>query len=368
VAAAVAAAMLLGRPAASVEEKTAPAVPQDSPPVYGCPWNADSLGNFEIGRQAGRTASYRFRAAHSGTVDRVMIYLIFRAPGYYKGDGGQILLQFHTDDGNADHNPSGTVLASSLVTDPMKQWNRLFVFDKPVPLEAGKLYHLVFTNPAPDPVNNFVSVDALHHVRRKPGVQPAVSDLDLAVLTRMSGDAPWAINYGLTPIFCLSFADGYKQGQGYMDVSGVCPISGNNKVREVFRVSGADRTVAELRVRLRKKGAPGDLTVRLETAEGARVAGGVVPAASVMDSYSWVVCKFATACVLKTGQSYHLELSAPPGDAYETVPLQEGGARCGFDCPEVFADGYFQFTTGSAWEGPREKTRKDLDMQFYFSR
>ena len=342
------------------------ALAQTHPAIYGCPWNADSLGNLEIGRQPGRMVSYRFRATHSGTIDRVRLFLIFRAHGYYQGDGGQVLLQLQADDQSPNHHPSGHVLAASLVTDPMQQWNRMFVFDKPAPVEAGQLYHLVLSNPAPDPVANFVSVDDLYLRRRSPCMQPAVNDLDLAVIWKASAHDAWAINYGHTPIFCLRYTDGHVQGQGYMDVPGVCTISGRQKVREVFCVSGADRVVTELRVRLRRKSGSDDVVVNLATAAGAPVARGVIPATSVSHALTWVGCKFDQSGVLKTGQSYQLELSAPPGAVYETLPLQEGGVQYGFDCPEVFADGYLQSTTGDQWVSPRGGNRKDFDLQFYF--
>ena len=101
------------------------------PDTYGCPWNADGLANLEIGKQQGRRISFRFRAEHSGELESAALYLVFRALGYYHGDGGQVLLELQTDDGTPEHRPSGTVVASSLVQDPMAKWNRTFTFGKP---------------------------------------------------------------------------------------------------------------------------------------------------------------------------------------------------------------------------------------------
>ena len=41
--------------------------PPQRPELYGCPWAADSLGNLEIGKAAGRKVAYRFLAGHTGT-------------------------------------------------------------------------------------------------------------------------------------------------------------------------------------------------------------------------------------------------------------------------------------------------------------
>jgi len=57
--------------------------PPQRPELYGCPWGADSLGNLEIGKAAGRKVAYRFVAGHTGPIEKVVIFLVFRAPGYY---------------------------------------------------------------------------------------------------------------------------------------------------------------------------------------------------------------------------------------------------------------------------------------------
>ena len=345
------------------------------PDTYGCPWNADGLANLEIGKQQGRRISFRFRAEHSGELESAALYLVFRALGYYHGDGGQVLLELQTDDGTPEHRPSGTVVASSLVQDPMAKWNRTFTFDKPPRLIKGELYHIVLSNPAPDPVQNYVSVDCLHNSRRTPHVQPGVADTDLAVLWKQSGEAEWSASRGHTPIFVLKYATGAVQGQGYTDAlaqSGVCRITGDAKVRETIDVSGSSRRVGSLWVRLRRQGLPGPLTLALQQADGSLIESTSIPAGAISEDYSWIGCKLRSNPALKSGGGYVVELSAsgpeadPAGGAYETFPLQEGG-QYGFGCPGVFTDGSFQFTTdGLEWQYPRGAGRTDFDLQFYF--
>jgi len=341
----------------------------EQPPavLYGCPWNADGLANFEIGRQEGRSAAYRFRATHTGTVDKVMIFLIFRAPGYYAGDGGQVRLELEEDDGTDSHFPSGKTLATSLLTDPMKQkWNRMFTFDHPARLVQGQLYHLVFTNPAPDPVHNYVSVDDLHNRRRAPNMQPGISDLDLAVLCKFSSKTPWTINYGHTPIFCLYYEDGNRQGQGYRDATcgSPCAIGGADRVAEVFTVTGSARTVTSVSVRVRRVGNPVDLQARLEQADGTLLETVHIPVSAALSDYGWVAGRFRVKQLLQAGKTYRLVLSAPAGTRYETFPVQDGKAY-GFDTPNLFGDGHFEQSSGATWQ--QYRGRADFDMQFYFT-
>lgn len=333
--------------------------------IYGCAWNADGLSNLEIGKESGRKISCRFRANQPNIAYGVNIFLVFEEGGYYKGNGGQVLLQLQTDDGTENHYPSGTVLTSSLVTDPMKQWNRFFRFDSPVPLQKGMLYHLVFTNPAPDPINNWVSLDCLYNRKNIPNMQPGISDTDLACVWKYGSWTGWKVNYYCTPIFCLYYNDGSFQGQGYRDAWVEAPfsISGENKVRETFTVSDTNRTVSQVSFYLKKAGNPRDLIVRLEYSNGALIEEGTIPASLISTNYTWVTYKFNANCTLESGRSYNLVLSAPVGDSYQTYPIQDG-FRLGFDCPEVFIDGHYQIISNSSWVNFRNST--NFDMQFYF--
>jgi hypothetical protein len=340
---------------------------QTNPSLYGVPWNADGLSNLEVGKYEGRMLSYRFRAQHSGYTDEVRIYLIFRAPGYYKGDGGQVLLELQTDDGTPEHLPSGEVLASSLVTDPMKQWNRLFVFDQAVWLEEGQLYHMVFTNPASDPINNYVSVDGLWNRREMPDMQPGISDTDLAIVLKGMGSSSWRIAYSTTPIYALHYVDGFIQGQGYVDArssSAIQNISGDNRVREIFTISGGDKTVVKVSARVRRSQGSENLKVRLEDSEGVLIEEGYISASSISTEFDWISYAFVSPHTLLEGGTYSIIFSAPSGSTYETFPLQDG-TQYGFGCPSIFSDGHIQYTAGSVWQNVLNRT--DFDLQFYFT-
>jgi len=335
--------------------------------LYGCAWNADTLDNVELGPNIGQQVAYRFRAEQSGDVDEVLVYLAFAGAGYFDGDGGHVLLELQEDDGSADHLPSGVTLASALITDPLLQWNRLFSFSSPATLVDGELYHLVFSNAAPDPAGNWVSTDCLYVSANVAGVQPAVSDTDLATLWKYDASYPWTLLYYDTPIFDLRFTDGYSQGQCYVDAwVSTAPgnISGVERIRELFTISGADREVGDVWVRLKKISGGGDLTIRLEDGTGALIEEGVVAEADVGTDYEWISVTFATSHTLATGTTYHLELSAPASALYKTYPLQDG-TFYGFDCSNLFHDGHYQYTDGGPWGMVDNRT--DFDLQFYFT-
>jgi hypothetical protein len=334
--------------------------------LYGCAWNADDLDNLPLGTEVGRRVSYRFRAHHAGPVDAVWAYLIFHGPGYFDGDGGQVLVELTEDDGSPQHLPAATVLASSLVTDPMVQWNRRFVFDAPADLQQGQLYHLVFSNPAPDPVNDYVSLDGLHVAANSPGVQPPVSDTDLGTLYRRHETDDWELLYQVTPIFSLEYDGWPAQGQCYIDVRDefdFIHVQGDVAVREVFTVSAHDRVVSSVRIRLQRTQGEGELSVRFERDGGPLLEALAVPAASVGAGVDWLEVPFGAEHTLEAGATYHLELYSPAGTTYTVPPLQDG-IFYGLDCDNLFADGHFQAREDGVWGMIDDRT--DFEMQFYF--
>lgn len=332
--------------------------------VYGAYWNADGLVPLSIGRLANCTVCIRFRAQHTGTFQRARFYFIFRREGYYKGDGGEVLVQFQPDDGSELHAPSGEVLASVHIPDPMAgKPRRLVTFDRLARTEKGKLYHFVFTNPAPDPINNWVSLDQLYQKRGAPNIQPAVSDTDLAIVLRWN-DPPWSTRYGHTPIYWIHYEDGSVHGQGYYDarsISGVRAIGGESKVRESFTVSTGDRMVKSVRVRVRRLEDGGPLVVSLLRGDGTPIAEGPIgPGEFELGTIKWVEYAFPRRVSLANGKTYSLVLSSPKG-SYNTFGLVQGTG--GFVTPTVFSDGVMEYTKDGKWVSDRPGR---MDMQMYF--
>jgi uncharacterized protein YjdB len=337
---------------------------------YGTNWGADGLANTIIGKYAGRQADYRFRSEYTGSVIQLRIYLVY-ASGYSGGTGGKLTISLETDDGTVNHLPSGTVLTSVTDKYPMRYGGRgyqpLYIFQGPANLTQGKLYHLRITNSDSDPINNYVSINELWV--DPPGGNydriPTGNITDLALLTQESSE-PWIVTTTHTPIFTLYYADSHMQGQGYIGSSSGTPrdINGtNSKVRSNITVSGANKTVDKVWVRLKKVSGTDDLTIRLENSGGTLIEEGTVSSSTIKNTMTWVSLTFLTTHILSSGSTYHLVLSAGSGTIYQTYPLQDGSREYGY--VPMFSDGHFEYCmNGSNWT---DGTTSDFKSQIYFS-
>lgn len=347
-----------------------------TPEFYGAGRGADSLANCVVG-PAGDVIAYRFVAEHNGPLSRVRFYIIPDKAGYAGGTAGQLKVSIETDDGTTAHNPSGRVLASAEIANPLAVtgWQRYFplvTFSTPPSLTAGDFYHVVFTNINASPSINFFSVDELYYRTATTPTQPTVSDLASAVLRWRSG--VWQRMVGYSPIFELYFSNGDYQGYGYVEAFVMAPeaISGSSAVRESFTVTGTTRSISTLGVRLARVSGSGNLKVRLENGSGTLIEQGYLSASSFPVtspvSYVWATYTFASSHSLIAGQTYHLVLEAPSTTKYEAYSMEKGAAY-GFDKLTYFPDGYAQFNPGTGWVGWSvwsETNLKDSDLQFYF--
>jgi hypothetical protein len=344
--------------------------------VYGSGINSDALNNIRIGPWNLQT-SYRFLANHTGTVRSVQFYLITGAskPGYNAGTGGRLLVQLETDDGTASHFPSGKSLGSYTIVYPKASFPLIKLSPAPR-LQAGQIYHLVFSNLDSNPSSNYVSVDDLYMYHPLSPMQEMFSDADCATLIRYSG-AGWSVYKVNTPIFQINFGDGATMGQGYMEVWPEVPqvIGGTNAVRETFTVSGATRTVGTFSIRVAHTSGTQSLKVRLETANGTLIEEGYIPLASIPLSsssspdYVWATYHFSAIRTLYSGDTYHVDLEASSGTTYQVFPIRKGGYY-NFANTTYFHDGYAQFKSGSSWVGWTQwgvTNRTDADLQFYFA-
>lgn len=340
--------------------------------IYGSGINSDALNNITIGPHV---LSYRFLSTHTGTVSQVHFYLIVHGshPGYNAGTGGTVKVELETDDGTTNHNPSGTVLGTYSIPQPNNPFP-VISFSPAPKLTAGKLYHLVFSNTDPNPNENFVSVDDLYMASPLNPMQPAFSNENLATLLQDSSNS-WSVYDYNTPIYEIDFNDGASIGQGYMEVWSNAPqqISGTQAVRETFTVSGIERMVSKVSIRLARISGSSDLTVRLEQGDGNLVEQGTISANSVALSSSgdcfWATYTFSALRTLLQGQEYNLILEAPSDTVYQLFPIRKGSAQ-NFQPGTFFADGYAQFKSGADWVGWTEwgvSNRTDGDLQFYFT-
>jgi hypothetical protein len=372
---------------------------------YGMYWRwSHGVGNVQVGSVNDfDKVSVRFRAQHTGQVDSVRMYWMpGDKPTYAAGTGGIMRCELQTDDGTVNHLPSGTVLASFQITVNRTGYNsanpifgtlkngdcfvRLY-FDSPATIQAGQLYHIVLSNPDPNPVANYWSIDCLWNHKPLVPKQPAYSDTDLQILVHDGPNPGCGIDppnsWGnvshapcATPIYTLYWTDGTVQGQPYLQLGYPLGLSGypiygtTNKVRQKFKVSGASKTVTTMNVEAYKTGSPPDLMVKLQDSSGNTIAQGTIAASTVVADPSnpmWGKVTFSRPITLKVGSTYYVEVSAPGGDSnncYYTWSAQNG-YNYGFD-GDGFVDGSksgnygYYMIDGSSW-----KTNYDDLLMFF---
>jgi hypothetical protein len=325
---------------------------------------------------------------------------------YHVGNGGLIELTIQADDGTAEHQPSGTVLAS-IVVPTASQGNFgnphayvpvltdayvTFDLDEKVMVTAGTIYHIVVHNHRPPtqcPNAAGYSIEEAKSCDRDRGSQglngvtawitPALSSgpfYGFMTLRKESDVDTWHVYEGSTviPWYVVEYADGDSFGNGYTFYNSdqhVRRIGGNSKVRQRFTVMDADRTVDGFWLRVGRKSSTsaGDLTATLS-------GGGVdvsvtAPAASISESsdykeavIEWVNLDFPANVTLEQGTEYNLTLSADASAEYF--------ANAGFDFGQMTSKNSWnnaraEYTTGGAWESLRDDTwagEEDLSLAF----
>lgn len=333
----------------------------------------DSRNNHLVGGPARAVLDYRFRATANAAPESLRVQQR-GGNGYSSGNGGQISVTIQTDDGGQ---PSGNVVASLTFNpdNPSGNWERhdRLSFGSAEALTRGRVYHLVFTNVAGDPVRDFISLNDLFYWGNESPRQPTFGN-DFAVLYK-EGQG-WQVKDNDTPIFDLAYANGAHDGMAYIgsmpDYYGV--ISGpSNMVREHFTVSGGDRAVSSASIKVKRINGSAPLTISLlkgtttlvsKTVPASAIALGSLPTvydASHLGGNTWATISFQDL-TLESGATYNLVLSTESGTKYIAVPVEEGGSK-GLRSYR-FTDGAGQVTTdgGSSW--PQLYLWSDVDLQF----
>lgn len=346
---------------------------------YGAKWAAGSLANTQIGGQGGIQGDYRFNCVHAGTL--AAIHTFWQSgSGYGGGTGGTYRVDLESDDGTANHFPSGTVLATTTELNPTRTYTTE-VFASPATLISGVLYHLVYTNVDSNPSVNFTSLNMLYlYPPVTSPAQPTVSDIDWAHLYNVGtvSNPNWVWRGGNSdgsymPTLELDYSDGFITGNGYMEVwidTSRKPISGSNEVRETFTVSAGNQSVVSFSVRLRKDSGSDPLTVSLQTANGVVIESGDIPPGKASSTDAWVTYTFSQTQTLTNGTSYDVVLTSPGSSTYSIFPIRKGRSH-NFNAPSFFGDGLAQYTSnGSSWiNWPDEdgSPSSEGDLQFYFT-
>lgn len=365
---------------------------------YGNFWAGDVLYNLRVGIY-GIEVSFRFIAKDTVPVNKIRYFNTYSKtkPGYHAGTGGKIKIELQEDDNTSGHNPSGKVLTTGLVPDPLNSPDQLLVkFFKTAILEKDKIYHIVFTNYDANPDINYVSVDMMSVMTPKPVTvpdQPELSIIDMTTLWRDRINKNWRRfkdNLSVTPIFSLFYevtelsTDNISViGYGGMEswLREPRQICGDKRVRQRF-IPRKDIAVKNVSVRIAKVGNPGNLTAQLEllnnkVIDKSSISSNLVKPIdlSICPPYrlghDWVVLNFSSSILLESGKEYCLVLKAPSGDSwYEMFPLRDGES---FGYAPVWPNSYAEYTTTTGengwrgWDAWGISNLKIGDLQLYFN-
>lgn len=339
------------------------------PTRSGAGYPANSLSNIEIGKFTGRTVDYRFVCDHAGTVTQVQVFFVFRGTagftGYWNGNGGTILVQLEADDGSGQ--PSGSALSSYSIADPLTancgtgcvgaSYRTITLSPASVPLTAGSVYHLVFTNTAADPINNFISLDGLGTSVSGSNVWPVVKDSTYAML--FSNAPPLVVSSNVMPLLNVIYDDAYRQGVGYIDDKSLTVAAGGipSQIEQTFTVGSSDFVLNGISVRFTPV-ASGSATVTLYDGSLSVVAsgtigfvGGIVP--------PWYSVGFPS--VKLTATSTYTLVVAPTSGSLTAKLLEHGTLG-------LVTEGWTQHCSqwsGSSWSACYSNAA--TDMEYYLN-
>ncbi len=338
-----------------------PSTPPSATGIYGSAIGMDGIGNTQVGGPNGaptRLVSYRFRASTSAALPSIQ-FATTNGSGYWGGTGGSLSITVQTDNGAGY--PSGTILASaSLVPQNLCCNWPVLTFSSPPTLTAGHLYHVVFRNTDPDPATNYPSLNNLYSGNADVPRQPKYSDTDWAETLKDGGS--WWTRPDYTPSLGLYYANGVVDGVGYAYIGSPATISGTSRARETFTVSGANRSVSAVGVRLKSVSGSDPLTIRLETSGGAAIETVTIPG-SALTAGHWATATFHASHTLDSGASYNLQLTTPSTSRYSLQSIYQGSSYGAWNPATYFADGRAQTDTGGGWANWGGRT--DPDIQFY---
>ncbi len=351
-----------------------------NPALYGSGLNADTKANIQMGPEG--TVALRFKCGASSALDSILIQARGGAV-YSGGTGGAYSVVVKAVDANGL--PTGSALATQTYTpgNPGGSWTSYdtITWSSPATLVSGTRYCVVFTNTDGSPTVNYVSINCLFMFGTSPipagqGRQPLFADADFGVL--VDAGSGFAIRDRFTANIDLAYASGHHDGQGYVQLftAQYGTLSGTtDMVREAFTVSGGDRTVVSVSVRVRRSSGTDPLILGLYTSGDVLIEAVSIPAALIPISAAgsdnggsvWAGARFLAPHVLANGSGYYLRLSCASTSTYTAAPIRKGYDD-GFDTSLVFLDGAGQFTTdsGGTWTDLYTFDTYSPDLQFYF--
>jgi hypothetical protein len=342
----------------------------------GAPFGASNAANLKL-RSGSLSAadSFFFRADRTGVIDKILMHWRTYLSGYAAGDGGTYTIQIRPADPNTrkpitSGAPICQVTGISPGSTSSNSWkNLIHDFTTTGQVIAKQPYCIVWINTHADPAGN--------HVSNNIGSATAFDDpTDPADYQEPAGINPANVGSSITPVSGwspvmidgtirwhqwpaiaeagvlhyrrlgglygqLRYSDGIWVGPGgaYGGAQGYkVPISGNNHLRERFRVTRATRVVSGVFLRVvRLNASSGSLTFSLESGPASDTSGNgtiieqvTFPASNIfdvgggenvngvggaaIDFVPWTWFPFTQNRTLTLGQIYNARVFSPSGN------------------------------------------------------
>lgn len=366
--------------------------------TYGPTVSGDALANTTVGGPVGGSKCFiRFRAEQSSSLVSVRLPILSADnPGYGAGTGGAWRMSLHHDDGTPDHYPDPAPIFTRNMSAYDKTVNGRSVTMFGPPLVAGRLYHLVIENVDTEPTRNYFSINTWARLSPSPESHPRFPSINWG--HGYFHASKWYDRPGCSPIAEIRYANGQSQGACYGEASYMVPpglgrpaneslvgrISGTAMVRERFTVTGGDRIVTGVGVRVLKDASRKEdcLLTSIHDDSGEDIAcaafisldieHGPAPTPSLTPSSNdlgaraiWITATFVKPITLLNGATYSLRLASPTGTYWAWG--QRRLTFYGYSPATCFTDGWAEYTVdGHEW-APLGRVARENDLQFFLS-
>jgi hypothetical protein len=355
-------------------------VPANS--IYGTGLAGDSKSNRTIqpNHGTGSKASIRWRATQTSRLNAVVLQWR-TGTGYSAGDLGQYRISVFASGSNGF--PTGQSLGSFTYRPNVSNGSfiRRHEFASPPSIVAGNVYHLVIENIHSNPGSNYSAINCLYTFQSYSPRQPIFPDT-FAWINKLDTSNP-SVDGRHTPNVDLEYANGGHDGQAYLNNrrNNYNLIGGSRMLRERFTVSGGDRVVDSVWVRVNRQSGSAPLVLRLERGDGTVIEQHQVPGSERVNTWSlgadsdtgdWVGITLDQPRRLSNGETYSLRLSAPSGTQYAMVNLlarDSTHVNGEFMKSYHFSDGRTEKSddSGSSWSLADQAWAAFSNMQFYFT-
>ena len=327
---------------------------------------------------------------------------------YHVGNGGLITIEIRPDDGNGL--PADTILGQTESFVPFEVDHNTypqFELLDPVQLQAGEIYHLVYTNSMP-PINcalSHVPVSQARNCDRNRGAiglngvfyphssstsgknGPWYGTKSAANLYQRKAGSSWQVYQGNLSWFELAYSDGINVGDSYTALNATRPeilriVEGSNQARQLFTVQDANRRVDGVWINFGHSqdanGSP--LSVVLRNAQGQTLANSSIPASAQCREISqgsgwdrhcrdWGYASFNQTVELKQGNEYSVEFSASAGAGFEFSTVEPLSEFHPFNDRNNWKQARGQISTnnGQSWTAWTERMANERDMTVLFT-